>query len=342
MDILQMCAPDDNYEYINVRNYMNGPTSERFITPWFEYLKMMDVEFKLSRYVTSININQSTKSISSLVLDNGEIITGDEYVFSLSYIHLERMIEENKILTKYLPPIQNIVQRWANGIQIFLSEIPNGFHIGYTNIKFNSPWSFVCILYGNQNNWWKNVSLPKGTKCILSATYTDEIRTGVVFHKSITQCTKKEIFEETLAQCELFQKDLIIGYSIDWNLQYVPTLGYSPLKYPPHVLGEIVSPNDSLLDQKYLIECSPLSVPYSNTTKATTLTHLNNLYLTGEYVEANFPLATMEYACETGYRSAREIARKNGRDIQIPNNSNYYFHTIRKLLPWDTYEEFKM
>ena len=51
--------------------------------------------------------------------------------------------------------MQNIIPKWSNGIQFYLSDFPDNFKTGYFQTYLQSEWSIISLTYSNQHNWEK-------------------------------------------------------------------------------------------------------------------------------------------------------------------------------------------
>jgi hypothetical protein len=131
------------------------------------------------------------------------------------------------------------------------------------------------------------------------------------------------------------ESNLIIGHNLDWNIQYMSSDEY--LRTSDSLAGHL---SNTLDNGDVIINYSPLSVDFPNSVKSSVTTPINNLYLAGEYVKTKFPLATMELACESGYRASQSLLSKYGININVPDNSILPFGWLRFFFPWRTIDDY--
>jgi uncharacterized protein with NAD-binding domain and iron-sulfur cluster len=334
LTIIQAYKPAYGFEHLPYVMMMNGPTSEKWLNVWKTELEKKGIKILLNTYINDVIINNG--KVSKVILNDGTSLTADEYIFCLSQVELNRLMNRNSSFRKVLPSLNNIIPRWSNGLQIFLKEKPQSLsRVGYSYAFLDSPWALIGVLYGSDYNWWKNVVLPKGTKYVLSVTYTSEESNGILYNKPLVRCTENEIYTEFLTQMNFNESNLIIGHNLDWNIQYMSSDEY--LRTSDSLAGHL---SNTLDNGDVIINYSPLSVDFPNSVKSSVTTPINNLYLAGEYVKTKFPLATMELACESGYRASQSLLSKYGININVPDNSILPFGWLRFFFPWRTIDDY--
>lgn len=332
----------------------NGPTSERIFEPWERYLKQKKVIIKKNTRVIDFDFNQSSNknyngsenAISAIKLSSGEIETADIVVSAISNIHFMHLIQSSKL--RDVEDLNNIKinTEWSNGVQFYLSDLPNQFldniTLAKTDIKnqyfkpgvlqthLDSPWRIASVIQGP--DFWKNVNMPKMCRYVLSVTYSAVNIPGIKYQKPLLECTELEIYEELLAQCQFTNKDLILDWHHDDAVKLMSDSEYKSIKdqLPAHHAY-------ARKDGSWIINSAPLTVPtpHSLNKAPRARTSIKNLYLAGDFCQATMFVPTMEKACETGCLAAEAITEDlNLLDpIRLPFKSyNHKNHSwIRNL-----------
>jgi len=197
---------------------------------------------------------------------------------------------------------------WMNGLQVYLTEdvkISRG-HV----ICSDSPWAVTCI---SHPQFWPDVDLSNygnGTvKGIISIDISDWFTEGSN-GKAASECTKREIFEESWRQLkesmnaggdEILNDEMIVDWYLDSDI--VETEKPYPSKENPG-------------HKDYSFNREPLLVNRVNTWALRPLahTHIENLFLASDYVKTNTDLATMEGANEAARRAVNAIIQRSGTD----------------------------
>ena len=144
----------------------------------------------------------------------------------------------------------------SNGLQCFLRDLPAPcppqLSPGVVASYLESEWCLVAVVQGE--GLWRNVSLPAGTKYILSVTWSDVETRGRLFHKSLPECSPEEIVAECLAQCGV-DKGIVIGWQIDHELRFMEENDYRAAAntLAPHLAIETEA-------GRRLLNFSPLSI----------------------------------------------------------------------------------
>jgi len=250
---------------------LNGPTSEHFLHPWIDWLKGKGVTFV---YDSHVSIQDKEVYKSKTQAGRPQKLAADAYLFCLSLKSAKATFPKEN-----LPSIQS--EMWSNGIQFYLKKRPSNFPKDYIGgFIWNKPWHFAMALYDN-NVSWKNVKMPKGVKCIASATFSNVVNKGVLYGKSMKECTPTELVNETMEQCGI-NRDDVVQYFID------PAIRYENNTWHEDMALYVVTPHD---------------YPKMKTGE----TQFENIFLVGEFTKTKKENPSMEKSCEAGKIGAQRI-----------------------------------
>jgi uncharacterized protein with NAD-binding domain and iron-sulfur cluster len=146
---------------------------------------------------------------------------------------------------------------------------------------------------------------------VLSVTFSNVNAQGVVYQKPLLECTREELFEEILTQCNFTQRELIIDWHMDDAIVWMTDDAYQmqQTQLPVH-------DKHYRKDGSWILNFSPLSTPtpgsFANEPTSKTLTP--NLYLAGDFCKTSRVINCMEKACESAYLAVDAISR----DIGLP------------------------
>jgi len=229
--------------------------------------------------------------------------------------------------------------RLSNGIQVFLRDLPAAWpsyvRPGVVGTYFESEWALVSVLQGE--GFWRNVSLPAGTKYVLSITWSDVDKPGRLFHRPASACTPDEILAECLAQCGVDSSHLL-GWKLDRELARLSEDEYERLadELPPHLA---LPPARG----KRMVNFSPLTIlePGARRRSPGIGTDVPNLFLAGEAIyspDLTIFVPTMEKAANSGYQAAHQIvdqvASPAASDLEIDFRDPVPFAVLRRVDRW--------
>lgn len=317
---------------------MNGPTSERMLEPWTRYLEARGVEIRTGAAVSDFAFSDG--AIRTVILADGRRLDCDCAILSLPYLALRRL-SERTCLGKHVPHL-NQAHRMrlesSAGIQFFLKALPEPlpvqFRPGVPASHLESPWAFVSVVQGQ--GFWNGVSLPEGTRYVLSATWSTFDRPGLLTHKTAVECSPEEICGEALTQCK-FDKRLVTGWRIGAELRHLPESEYKRSKeeLPPHLAYEPVN-------GVRLINFAPLLIhlPGASHASPRIQTEVANLFLAGEATwspDLTFLIPTMEKAANSGFHAARQAAAHAdpaAPEMTLPPFEKLPFEFVRRFDHW--------
>ncbi len=298
------CSTDPS---VNTDRVLNGPTNDKFLTAWKDYLISKNVVIHQGTSATHVNLNKdnTVKSIS-ISHHHGETkeVSGDYYIMAMPVERAAKLISKELInadsTLQYIQQLSTSVS-WMNGLQYYLSEdvIINKGHV----ICSDSEWALTCI---SQVQFWEGYDITtKGNqkvKGVLSVDISDWFTPGTyTTKKPANECTREEVEKEVRAQLkaslnfekEILRDDMIIDFYLDRDIREKPTSEFS---------------------KKELDDIEPLLVNSINTwgLRPTADCYIPNLFFASDYVRTNTDLATMEGANEAARRAVNCILQKSG------------------------------
>ncbi len=301
---LLYCSTDPS---VNTDRVLNGPTNEKWLYAWNDYLVSKNVVIQQGISASKINLNND-KTIKSVSLTNfeGEVkeVSGDYYIMAMPVERAADLISDEMIkVDKTLDCIKQLSTsvNWMSGLQYFLSEnieINKG-HV----ICSDTEWALTCI---SQVQFWEDYDITtkgdKNIKGVLSVDISDWFTNGeYTTNKPAHQCTRDEVEKEVRAQLkaslnfekEILKDEIIVDFYLDRDIREKPT-------------SEL---NDAQLD-----DIEPLLVNSINTwpLRPTADCYIPNLFFASDYVRTNTDIATMEGANEAARRAVNCIIEKSG------------------------------
>lgn len=329
--------PPPGAPYVKRRMMLDGPSSDRLITPWAQYLEALGVQIQTEATVRDVTVREG--AIVSIGLENGTELRADYYIAATSLAalvdlcdrtDLGQIVAAEKLRTTFR-------SEWSSGVQIFLAELPTEtpawLRPGVLTAHLESPWSFVSVVQAD--GFWRDVPFPTGIQAILSATWSDVHAPGIVTGKPMIECEPAEILQEALAQCGFERTDLVRGFQVDQSLLFLSAVDYQALRdrLPPHLAHAVGA-------DRCLVNLAPLAIalPGAPLDGPETRTSAANLYLAGEFIRTDYAVPTMEKAIESGCRAALAIASDSDpeayRAMEMPIGQQELFGTLRAIDAW--------
>jgi len=293
----------------NTDRVLNGPTNDRWLKPWSQYLEQRGVKYYLGHTVNKIVMNGPAIGSVEIMNDKQQVITdqADYYVMAVPVEAAAKLVANSTGMVTadavlgYLDDLATSVS-WMNGIQYYLNQDVkiNDGHIIYSD----SEWALTSI---SQNQFWKNFDLSKcyngKVKGIISVDVSDWRNT--TFHNKLAEdCTREEIAQYVWEQLEkslnvngtqLIDKSMIEHYYLDSDIHKIDE-GNKALA-------------DGANSSATLFNLEPLLVNtvHSWTMRPNANSNIQNLFLAADYVRTNTDLATMEGANEAARRAVNCI-----------------------------------
>lgn len=270
------------------------PTNEAWIDPWVTYLRGLGVRFvggqRLVRYEVAAG------RIAAAVLADAHGSTSRvEADWFVSAMPVERVLPtltpDVLALDPGLKGLAKLQTDWMVGIQFFLrdhADLTKG-HITF----IDSPWSLTAL---TQGQFWEDRTISRDygngeVVDVLSVDISNWDAPGVLYGKPAKQCTRQEIADEVLAQIrdhhtmgDLLPEGIIHSWFLDPGVQWDP--------------GTLRNVNET-----------PLLVNTVDSWKSrpTARTKIPNLLMSGDFVQTDIDLATMEGANESARHAVNAI-----------------------------------
>ncbi|MFZ4613592.1 MAG: hydroxysqualene dehydroxylase [Bacteroidia bacterium] len=301
---LLYCMTDPS---VNTDRVLNGPTNDKWLIPWVNYLKSKGVILHQGIEAKELSYDAKTGKITSATLMDGsnEIeVSGDYFLLAVPVEKAKELL--NASITQADPMLDSVKKlatsvAWMNGIQFYLNQDVkiNKGHV----ICSDSEWAITCI---SQIQFWKDWDIAKAgngnVRGLLSVDISDWSKPGkFTTQKKAEDCTRDEVEKEVWAQLKnslningiIISDDMKVDLYLDRDIEKVPTSGLSQIQ---------------------LRDTEPLLVNRINSwnLRPTATSSIPNLYLASDYVQTNTDLATMEGANEAARRAVNGILDNSG------------------------------
>lgn len=275
------------------------PTNEAWIDPWVTYLRGLGVRFvggqRLVRY--EVAAGRITAAVLADAHGTTSRVEADWFV---SAMPVERVIPtltpDVLALDPGLKGLANLQTDWMVGIQYFLREHAN---LTKGHITFiDSPWSLTAL---TQGQFWADRTISRDygngeVVDVLSVDISNWDAPGILHGKPAKQCSRQEIADEVLAQIrdhhtmgDLLPEGIIHSWFLDPGVQWDA--------------GTLRNTNET-----------PLLVNTVDSWKSrpTARTRIPNLLMSGDFVQTDIDLATMEGANESARHAVNAILDETG------------------------------
>ena len=265
---------------------LDGPTTARWLSPWYAELKRRGVRFHLDSPVTELLL-AGTRLTGARV--RGQVIAADHYVLALPLDRAQALITDE--LAAADPALAGVLRLRSAmssmvGAQFFFSRpvpVCRG-HVAYPD----APWALSSV---SQGQFWKDGTggFGDGTvQDILSVDISDWDAVAPRLGRAARDCTATEVLDEVWSQLEdalgtRIDRASLVARHLDRNAEFVvgrPMKNTTPL---------LVHPPGSYFDR-----------PGADL-------RIENLFLASDYVKTNTDLASMEGASEAARRAVNAI-----------------------------------
>lgn len=273
---------------------LDGPTTERWLEPWYQQLKKKGVRFYFESPVEELTLAGNRLSG---VRVKGQAVTADHYVLALPLDRAQGLITPALAAADHqLEGVMRLQSALSSmvGAQFFFSApvpICKG-HVAYPD----APWALSSV---SQGQFWERGSPTSeygdGTvKDILSVDISDWDSVAPRIGKAAKDCTADEVLDEVWLQLEdalgtRIDKQLLVRRHLDRNVLF--TAGQAMTNTTPL----LVHPPGSYFDRP-----------------GADLRGIENLFLASDYVKTNTDLASMEGANEAARRAVNAILDVEG------------------------------
>jgi uncharacterized protein with NAD-binding domain and iron-sulfur cluster len=265
---------------------LDGPTTERWLEPWYEELTKKGVRFHFDSPVEELLL--AGKRLSGARV-KGAVVSADHYVLALPLDRAQDLITDQlAAVDPQLAGVRRLQNAMSSmvGAQFFFSRpvpVCRG-HVAYPD----APWALSSV---SQGQFWKNGVRDYGdgsVQDILSVDISDWDTVAPRLGKAARDCTATEVLDEVWAQLADSLGDRIdlaslVTRHLDENVSFPPG---SPMKNTTPLL---VHPPGSYFDR-----------PGADV-------GIENLFLASDYVKTNTDLASMEGANEAARRAVNAI-----------------------------------
>lgn len=300
---------------------MNQPTSEAWIDPWSDYLKLNNVKILLNTDLIQLNYNNNL--VESCLIKNNLTNEIEELIFD-EYILCINPFEAEKILK-----ISNMNKLYKYHYLLNIKTISNqpSFRLGFKkpikfpkeNIAFSFSYSNLDItLYPQEQVWGKNIKLDDNNtiKSLWSGTCIDMYSKCKLYNKIGLELTRTELINEIIYQ--ILEYKIFQELIFDNNNFYLTKddIIYTEIWYEWPTEKKWVN---NIYNEKYRI---------NNKTEFT------NLYIGGAHTKTTINIWSMEGAIESGKSIAQiiDIKYNNNSDIFLFKHKENNFFKIFKFL----------
>jgi len=284
---------------------LNLPTNEAWINPWVKLLRSQGVRFHVGQRVEALRMRGGEVESARVVDRHGRrrTIEADWFVSAMPAERARRLWSP-AVLRKdeSLALMDELYVDWMNGIQYYLSK---PFHVVRGHLTFiDAPWAVTAL---TQAQFWADRDFKRdygnGRQVdSFSVDISDWDTPGIVYGKPAKECTPKQVAKEIFEQIKLHLndngEDILTDDMVDsWHLD--PAIKWHRRRRR--------NSNDE-----------PLLVNTVGTweKRPTAKTEIPNLFLSGDYVQTDVDLATMEGANESGRAAVNALLEASGSNAE--------------------------
>ena len=284
---------------------LNAPTNEAWIDPWIVHLRELGVRFREGHTIEALNV-EGGRIASARVRDRRRrrrLVEADWFVCAMPVERARRLWSPDVLaLDPSLEAMNDLFVDWMNGIQFYLRRTVDLAHGHLTFI--DAPWALTAL---TQAQFWEDHDFPAeygdGTAVdCLSVDISDWDTPGILYGKPAKQCTAEEVAAEVWAQIKAHLEDtgestlpddILHSWYLDPAIKWVP--------------ARRMNRNDD-----------PLLVNTIGSweRRPQARTEVPNLFLSGDYVQTDVDLATMEGANESGRAAVNALLETSGSNAE--------------------------
>lgn len=326
------------FDYLKQTNIIDGPVSERLISPWIDYLKSLGVKFVHGVGIESFQLDSvgsdTAARVNGVRLTNMTHVSHDAYVLAIGSFHASQILpwmDEDTFAAS---------QRWTFTMHWHLrtpDTWPPCLMVGnfvLTEIEFSCAY----IAHDkNANGWteldWSTTDVA-GTLVVTCMAEDDSMLLTKNIEEMKTAFLRHSCIDEESAA------DLLVFGGMHPAYSYLPANTTRFESQTPPLQGPIQE-NGYRWSMHH-----PLFIPRKGELRVPTQTRWENLVLAGEYVKSDWiPLPTIEQASETGYKAAQALVNyfhRNSTDpspeimLRIPPKYDLDYHDICDACHHDT------
>ncbi|MFL6089200.1 MAG: FAD-dependent oxidoreductase [Aeromicrobium sp.] len=270
------------------------PTNEAWINPWITMLRGMGVQFVEGQRLLRYEVGGGRVKAAWLADSHGgrTRVEADWFVSAMPAERARQTMTSDVLaLDPGLRGMDSLVTDWMVGIQFFLRE-PVGITKGHITF-LDAPWALTAL---TQGQFWSDRVIPDDygngeVVDILSVDISDWDSPGILYGKPAKECSPDEIAAEVIAQIrdhhtagDKMPADVVHSWFLDPGIRYDAAAGCSTNETP-------------LL----------INTVNSWTKRPTARTRIPNLVMSGDFVQTDIDLATMEGANESARYAVNAI-----------------------------------
>lgn len=291
----------------NTDRVLNGPTNERWLNAWKEYLMQKGVKFVMHAEAQSLTLHNGRIQSAQVKIGHADPISlnADYFILAVPVEQAAKLMSPD--LIKADQTLSNIITlsksvSWMNGIQFFLNtDVPiNKGHVIYSDTE----WAITSI---SQIQFWTNYAIEKHgdgrVRGVLSVDISDWFSPGRYNKKCADDCTAQEVADEVWKQIkdslnvnnqEVLRDDMLVDWYLDRDIQHNPSIRDRNANHNTNREPLLVNSTNSwqLRPESYC------GIP--------------NLFLASDYVRTFTDLATMEGANEAARRAVNNLLETDG------------------------------
>jgi uncharacterized protein with NAD-binding domain and iron-sulfur cluster len=287
------------------------PTNEAWIDPWVAHLKSLGVKFVSGKRVTKLETAGGKVSSARVMGSSGRKgrITADWFVMAMPAERVPSVLGPGvRRLDPSLRGITRLATDWMVGIQFYLKRKVDLTHGHITFL--DAPWALTAL---TQSQFWADRDFAHdygdgGAADCLSVDISNWDAKGILFGKTAKQCTPDQVAQEVWAQIKQHRTpglklpdSILHSWFLDPGVQWNAATGSNSNETP------------------LLINTAG---SWKNRPKAAT--KVPNLFLSGDYVQTNIDLATMEGANESGRAAVTALLQASGSNATPPKMFKLY------------------
>jgi uncharacterized protein with NAD-binding domain and iron-sulfur cluster len=280
---------------------LNLPTNEAWINPWVKLLRSRGVRFHVGQKIEALRMRGGEVESAHAIDRHGRrrTIEADWFVSAMPAERARRLWSPAVLRhDESLELMDELYVDWMNGIQYYLNK---PFHVIRGHLTFiDAPWAVTAL---TQAQFWAGRDFKRdygnGHQVdSFSVDISDWDTPGIVYGKPAKECKPKQIAKEVFEQIKLHLndngEDILTDDMVDsWHLD--PAIRWSPRRRR-NSNGEPLLVNTVGTWEK----------------RPTAKTEIPNLFLSGDYVQTDVDLATMEGANESGRAATNALLEASG------------------------------
>ena len=280
---------------------LNAPTNEAWIDPWVHLLRKRGVRFHVGHAIEGLDVQRGRVAHARAVDRHGRrrFIEADWFVSAMPAERARKLWSREILhIDPHLKAMDDLFVDWMNGLQFYLRKPLNIVRGHMTFI--DAPWALTALTQGQfwaGRKFTRDYGDGKVVDC-LSVDISDWDSPGIIYKKPAKRSTREQVAKEVLEQIKLHLNDngsdvLTDDMIHSWYLD--PGIAWHP-------------------SRRRNTNETPLLVNTVGTweKRPKARTKVPNLFLSGDYVQTDVDLATMEGANESGRAAVNALLDASG------------------------------